>query len=569
MSCNLLEESTLDTSSSHLSHHCESADILNTARVFDDTWDINESLSGSNSEEIRLEISETPSPVFSKTPRVYFRDKMECSRSQPNEEKAHKTDNLHLNQSKKCSRKTSVRYEKLECFRNGNISTETETIVSKRSLLHKSPSHRSRKRRKLHMCDSSRESPCKKSKSSYLERASSSSVNSLRITAEHSGFVPASALISKATSSDIQYETERSPLSYRYSWSPENSKNCTTILNHAFSPVFGKPELPQCIEPDLNARPKSKKVYASHKPKPHTPLSLGDNLSPSSSTQSSGVSFICTSVQSSPGPGLRAEIDLTCLSGQTKVKTATPEPPIVVLEDEEDVVIIEDEANDLAIRAAQIEDDEAFARQLQAQFDMESVQHHAASPATRRIPQASSNPPEYCGIPGCGGYEAMIAPRDFGYCGRPGCSGNLANTSLLSPTMLDPHILQFRSILMNGGRSLPSSRRTHGRRVRTQDLFDDRNGNNYEALLAFEERQGPVVGRRRLCAREINRLPTKQFDPDCAAGKTQCHICFCDYSKGEKLRILPCLHDYHSKCIDRWLKESLSCPICRVDVEIE
>lgn len=34
----------------------------------------------------------------------------------------------------------------------------------------------------------------------------------------------------------------------------------------------------------------------------------------------------------------------------------------------------------------------------------------------------------------------------------------------------------------------------------------------------------------------------------------RCQICFCDYTDGEKLRMLPCFHDYHMKCIDRWLK---------------
>lgn len=34
----------------------------------------------------------------------------------------------------------------------------------------------------------------------------------------------------------------------------------------------------------------------------------------------------------------------------------------------------------------------------------------------------------------------------------------------------------------------------------------------------------------------------------------RCQICFCDYTNGDKLRMLPCFHDYHVSCIDRWLK---------------
>uniref|UniRef100_A0A3Q2TK40 RING-type domain-containing protein n=1 Tax=Fundulus heteroclitus TaxID=8078 RepID=A0A3Q2TK40_FUNHE len=49
----------------------------------------------------------------------------------------------------------------------------------------------------------------------------------------------------------------------------------------------------------------------------------------------------------------------------------------------------------------------------------------------------------------------------------------------------------------------------------------------------------------------------------------RCQICFCDYADGEKLRILPCFHDYHIQCIDRWLKvrrDNVTCPICRANL---
>lgn len=39
-----------------------------------------------------------------------------------------------------------------------------------------------------------------------------------------------------------------------------------------------------------------------------------------------------------------------------------------------------------------------------------------------------------------------------------------------------------------------------------------------------------------------------------------CVVCMSDYVNREKLRRLPCNHDFHAKCIDRWLKvRLLSC----------
>ena len=48
----------------------------------------------------------------------------------------------------------------------------------------------------------------------------------------------------------------------------------------------------------------------------------------------------------------------------------------------------------------------------------------------------------------------------------------------------------------------------------------------------------------------------------------RCPICMMDFSPGEPIRLLPCMHFYHMRCIDDWLMRSYSCPTCmeRVDV---
>lgn len=55
----------------------------------------------------------------------------------------------------------------------------------------------------------------------------------------------------------------------------------------------------------------------------------------------------------------------------------------------------------------------------------------------------------------------------------------------------------------------------------------------------------------------------KQLHDDVA----QCYICLIEYEGGDSLRTLPCHHEYHKTCIDKWLKEiHRVCPLCRRDV---
>ncbi|TRY72584.1 hypothetical protein TCAL_17157 [Tigriopus californicus] len=43
-----------------------------------------------------------------------------------------------------------------------------------------------------------------------------------------------------------------------------------------------------------------------------------------------------------------------------------------------------------------------------------------------------------------------------------------------------------------------------------------------------------------------------------------CSICFDPLSSGKhKLTMLDCYHEFHTDCLNQWLKKSRTCPICR------
>lgn len=68
--------------------------------------------------------------------------------------------------------------------------------------------------------------------------------------------------------------------------------------------------------------------------------------------------------------------------------------------------------------------------------------------------------------------------------------------------------------------------------------------------------------RYRLPTSSLKKLETRKF------GKNEiydtCAICLDDYEEGDRLRILPCRHAYHTKCIDVWLtKNRRVCPVCK------
>jgi hypothetical protein len=47
-----------------------------------------------------------------------------------------------------------------------------------------------------------------------------------------------------------------------------------------------------------------------------------------------------------------------------------------------------------------------------------------------------------------------------------------------------------------------------------------------------------------------------------------CCICLNDFGFGDKVKILPCIHQFHCDCINTWLNKNKICPICRNNVDI-
>ncbi|CAA7057289.1 unnamed protein product [Microthlaspi erraticum] len=65
----------------------------------------------------------------------------------------------------------------------------------------------------------------------------------------------------------------------------------------------------------------------------------------------------------------------------------------------------------------------------------------------------------------------------------------------------------------------------------------------------------------------VDLLPTKVYTKSQSEDSSQCFICLVEYEEGDTIRTLPCHHEFHRTCVDKWLKEiHRVCPLCRGDI---
>jgi len=92
---------------------------------------------------------------------------------------------------------------------------------------------------------------------------------------------------------------------------------------------------------------------------------------------------------------------------------------------------------------------------------------------------------------------------------------------------------------------------------------------SYEELL---ERFGVGTDHRRgLSPETIQSLPSVTLDETAieALDENQnvCNICLEEFKQGDEMRKLHCKHAFHQQCIDRWLAQVASCPICKQELQ--
>ena len=49
----------------------------------------------------------------------------------------------------------------------------------------------------------------------------------------------------------------------------------------------------------------------------------------------------------------------------------------------------------------------------------------------------------------------------------------------------------------------------------------------------------------------------------------KCVICLSEFQIGEKESTLPCLHIFHSNCIEKWITQKRWCPVCKYNLNLE
>lgn len=90
---------------------------------------------------------------------------------------------------------------------------------------------------------------------------------------------------------------------------------------------------------------------------------------------------------------------------------------------------------------------------------------------------------------------------------------------------------------------------------------------SYEQIL---ETFGDGNENRNLAAspQVISALPSRTISnlSELPEDKRQCVICMEEYQAGDERTMLPCWHDFHKGCVNRWLSSKGSCPVCKTEV---
>ncbi|KAK6790135.1 hypothetical protein RDI58_013935 [Solanum bulbocastanum] len=161
----------------------------------------------------------------------------------------------------------------------------------------------------------------------------------------------------------------------------------------------------------------------------------------------------------------------------------------------------------------------------------------------------------------------------------------VAASGLLGPTELRLHMPPSIALATRG--------RLRGLRLQLALLDREFDDLDYETLRALDSDDAPTTPS--MTEEEINALPVHKYKvsgpqsagtsthPTSLSGSTEkkqlpanavggtknsddeltCSVCLEQVNDGELIRSLPCLHQFHANCIDPWLRQRGTCPVCK------
>lgn len=104
--------------------------------------------------------------------------------------------------------------------------------------------------------------------------------------------------------------------------------------------------------------------------------------------------------------------------------------------------------------------------------------------------------------------------------------------------------------------------------LHSQPSRSSRERENYEQLLDLAQKLADPDHLKKIDIEQFFSYRYKSIittNDILSSKQTACVICMSPFKNGQRIRVLPCQHEYHSKCVARWLKMNASCPICRRD----
>uniref|UniRef100_V9KEW7 E3 ubiquitin-protein ligase RNF128-like protein n=1 Tax=Callorhinchus milii TaxID=7868 RepID=V9KEW7_CALMI len=88
----------------------------------------------------------------------------------------------------------------------------------------------------------------------------------------------------------------------------------------------------------------------------------------------------------------------------------------------------------------------------------------------------------------------------------------------------------------------------------------------WRVARALTRRQKQLKNEAKKVINKLEVRTLKQGDEEIEADADTCAVCIEPYKPGDVVRILTCSHIFHKSCIDPWILEHRTCPMCKCDI---